>query len=251
MAHRTPKSEELEPPLHVIRGYRVILDSDLARLYGISTMRLNQAAKRNADRFPSDFVFQLVPEEWEALNRSQFAAGSPDDPMRSQFATASSDGPMPSQIVIASPENAEFGEISPDMLSPIAIASRKPAMRSQFVTASGSESQNKRNDRFLPWAFTEHGALMAGTILRSPTAVQMSLYVVRAFVKLRRIALENENLSRRMVEAEVALRQHDVLLTDLYDKLEPLLEPEPAPESVPMRRFGFETVPPEPPTSTA
>jgi hypothetical protein len=87
---------------------------------------------------------------------------------------------------------------------------------------------------------------MAGTILRSPRAVQMSLYIVRAFVKLRQIAMENENLSRRMTEAEHALRAHDVILTDIYDKLEPLLEPEadPAPEPPPRRKFGFETGPP-------
>jgi hypothetical protein len=81
----------------------------------------------------------------------------------------------------------------------------------------------------------------------------MSLYIVRAFVKLRQIALENKNLSRRMIEAELALRAHDVILTDIYDKLEPLLEPEPdeaKPEPGPKRRFGFETVPPESPTST-
>jgi hypothetical protein len=93
---------------------------------------------------------------------------------------------------------------------------------------------------------------MAGTVLRSPRAVQMSLYIVRAFVKLRQIALENENLSRRMIEAELALRAHDVILTDIYDKLEPLLDPEPDPATAtaPRRRFGFETVPPESPTST-
>ena len=215
-----PQLPDSPPPIHIIRGFRVILDSDLARLYGISTMRLNQAVKRNADRFPSDFVFQLVPEEWEALNRSQ------------NVTTSSHDGNL-SQFVMGSEEIGEKPEISVPNLSQIAAGSQK-----------------HRDPRHLPWAFTEHGALMAGTILRSPTAVKMSLYVVRAFVKLRQIALENENLSRRMVEAEVALRQHDVLLTDLYDKLEPLLEPEAEPESVTRRKFGFETLPLESPTST-
>lgn len=97
----------------------------------------------------------------------------------------------------------------------------------------------KRNQRFLPWAFTEHGALMAATILRSPRAIQMSLYLVRAFIKLRLVILENKDMTRRMAEAELALREHDAILEDVYDKLEPLLEPPPEPK--PKRTMGFRT----------
>ena len=74
-----------DPPLHTIRGHRVILDADLARLYGVPTKRLNEAVHRNPDRFPSDFAFQLIPEEWHNLNRSQFATGSGATPNLSQI----------------------------------------------------------------------------------------------------------------------------------------------------------------------
>ena len=114
--------------IHLVRDQRVILDVDLARLYGVPTKALNQAVKRNASRFPTDFLFRLTLAESEALMRSQ--------------------------IVTASPGNA------------VADAS-------------------KRNIRHLPYAFTEHGALMAANILNSPRAVAMSVYVIRAFVRMR------------------------------------------------------------------
>ncbi|HEX2612650.1 MAG TPA: ORF6N domain-containing protein, partial [Fibrobacteria bacterium] len=109
----------------MIRGHRVILDTDLARLYGIPTMRLNEVVKRNADRFPSDFAFQLIPEEWEESNRSQISTASPFDLNPSQNVIGSQDGPMQSQIVIASPGNGDFDENSQGMRSQIAIASPK------------------------------------------------------------------------------------------------------------------------------
>lgn len=105
-------------------------------------------------------------------------------------------------------------------------------MRSQFATAS-----EKRNDRFLPWAFTEHGALMAANVLRGEQAARMGIYIVRAFVALRRAALEHEGMARRLAEAEQALLRHDAELDDLYWKLEPLLAPSEAPK--PARRMGF------------
>jgi hypothetical protein len=195
-------------------------------------MRLNEAVKRNADRFPSDFAFQLIPNEMELLNRSQIATGL-KVPMRPQFATASSEGhpddSMLSQIAIASTESGKNRQKSKGNLSQFAIGSQK-----------------HRDPRFLPWAFTEHGALMAATILRSERAVQMSLYVVRAFIKLRQVISENLDMSRRMAEAEVALREHDALLADVYNKLEPLLEApkEPEPDPKPQRTMGFTKEPP-------
>lgn len=188
--------QSLDPLILPIRGHRVILDSDLAHLYGIATKTLNQAVKRNSDRFPSDFAFQLLPEEAERW--SQFVTTSPD--------------------------------------------TRKTDMRSQFVTASEKPKLTAglhpfRRSSHLPWAFTEHGALMAATILRSDQAVHMSLYVVRTFVKLRQVALENHELSRRMAEAELAIREHDAMLHEICDKLEPLLDPQP--EESPDRTLGF------------
>lgn len=130
-----------------IRGHSVILDSDLAVLYGVPVKRLNEQVRRNKERFPEHFMFRLTDAEWERL--------------RSQIATAST------------------GRI-----------------RSQIATAS------KRNIRYRPYAFTEHGAIMAATILNSRQAIQMSIAVVTAFVKLRRMALSVEGLAHKVLELE-------------------------------------------------
>ncbi len=106
-------------------------------------------------------------------------------------------------------------------------------MRSQFVTAS------KRNLRYLPYAFTEHGALMAANLLKSPRAVAMSLYVIRAFVRLREIFVLNQILEKRLSEIEKVLLGHNVGLKDLYEKIKPLLAPPPPLSEQPKRKMGF------------
>ena len=162
-------SEHLEPLIFRIRGQRVVADADLARLYGVSTKRFNQALMRNLNRFPTDFAFQLTPSELENL-------------------------------------------------------------RSQFVTTSHG------GRRYLPWALTEHGALMAANILRSERAVQMSVFVVRAFVRLREQVAANTAILKRLAEIDKTLLQHDAALRDVYQKLLPLLQP---PPDLPKRRIGF------------
>jgi hypothetical protein len=164
----------------------VILDADLAKLYGVETKAFNQAMKRNEDRFPEDFRFRVTAAEAAEILRSR------------------------SQIVTASPG-----------ASP---------MRSQIVTAS------KRDIRYLPYVFTEHGALMAANILRSDRAVEMSLYVIRAFVKLREVLAANATILKRLAEIDKALLEHDGALRDVYRKLLPLLQPLPQP---PKRQIGF------------
>lgn len=133
-------------PLHDcilhIRGHRVILDADLARLYGTTTTRFNEAFRRNASRFPTDFAFQLSHEELTNL--------------MSQFATSR----------LEPTENERPGNMWP-----------------QSATTSARRSHGGRRKR--PWAFTEHGAVMAANILRSQRAIEMSVYVVRAFIKQR------------------------------------------------------------------
>ena len=104
-------------------------------------------------------------------------------------------------------------------------------MRSQFATAS------KRNIRFLPYAFTEHGAIMAANILNSPQAIQMSVFVVRAFVKMREALISRSELERRLLRIENVLLAHDESIRELYDQIRPLLLPLPDP---PKRRIGFE-----------
>lgn len=167
------------PPIHVIRRQRVMLDSDLARLYGVPTHRLNQAIKRNADRFPSDFRFQLSREEYANLI---------------------------SQIVISSSEGTDKQSDTPNS--------------SQSVMSSRYGGLRK-----LPWAFTEHGALMAATVLNSPRAVQMSLFVVRAFVQMREALLDHATVFKRLAQIDKKLLTHDVILRDVYEKLRPLLNP--------------------------
>lgn len=179
----------LEPLIVRVRGQRVILDADLARLYGVTTKRFNEAFKRNRARFPEDFAFRLTPAEFANL--------------RSQFATS------------------RLQDI--DYID-------KNYNRSQFVTGSHG------GKRYLPWAFTEHGALMAANILRSAHAVQMSVFVIRAFVRLREQVAANTAIIKRLAEIDKTLLQHDTALRDIYQKLLPLLQPGPEPRK---RRIGF------------
>ena len=185
----------------------MVLDADLAKLYGVATKALNQALKRNPERFPSDFAFQLTPEEVDNLKSQNATALDPD---RSQFVT----GQDPRAI--DRPQFAAGQERNPE---------------------AGAAQMHRRTPTALPWAFTEHGALMAANVLRSEKAVHMGIYIVRAFVALRRHALEHEGLGRRLAEAEGALLRHDAALDDIYWQLEPLLAP--PPETKPPRRMGF------------
>ena len=116
--------------IYDIRGVKVMLDYDLAAIYGVETRSLNQAVKRNIERFPPDFMFRLTENEWEIVKRNSLSDS------------------MPSQIVIA--------------------------------------STDRRNKSAPPYAFTEHGAVMLASVLRSPSAVQMSVMVTRAFIAMRR-----------------------------------------------------------------
>lgn len=152
-----------------IRDQRVLLDADLARLYGVETRALNQAVKRNLDRFPTEFAFPLTRDEILSI--------------------------------------------------------------SQTVTSLGLLKFSKRVH-----AFTEHGALQAANVLNSPQAVQMSLYVIRAFVKMREELTANVTILKRLAEIDKTLLEHDSALRDVYRKLLPLLQPPPDP---PRRRIGF------------
>lgn len=184
-----PDQTALEPLIYVIRRQRVILDADLARLYGATTKRFNEALRRNQDRFPEDFAFRLTQVEFANLR-------------------AGSRCPQPTDSTL------------------------DKAMWSQFAT---TYSRRRRMiDR--PWAFTEHGALMAANILRSERAMRMSVYVIRAFVRLREEASLRMGLLKRLAEIDNTLITHDSALRDLYQKLLPLLSPPPDP---PRRRIGF------------
>jgi hypothetical protein len=164
--------ENVAQCIHLVRNQRVILDSDLARLYRVPTKRLNEQLRRNLGRFPEDFAFQLTQEEWELL-------------------------------------------------------------RSQTATLKKTRGAHRK---YLPYAFTEHGALMAAMILNSPRAVAMSVYVIRAFVKMREDLVANAAILKRLAEIDKELLIHDAALRDIYQKLQPLLAPPPEP---PKPEIGF------------
>lgn len=171
-----------------IRDQKVVLDSDLAAVYGVTTRVLNQALRRNKGRFPADFAFRLSNEEFEAMRSQIVIASSRAKNMRSQVVTASG---------------------------------RVQQVRSQFATAS------RRNIRYRPWAFTEHGALQAANVLQSDRAIAMSVYVIRAFIELREKVATNAAILKRLAEIDKALLEHDTALRDIFRKLTPLLAPPP------------------------
>jgi ORF6N domain len=183
--------EPLEPLILTVRGRRVIRDVDLARLYEVRTKALNQAVKRNALRFPSDFAFQLTRADDAEVRASNESSAK-------NMAQNQSGG----------------------------------THWSQFVTSS----QKHRRAAFRPWVFTEHGSLMAANVLRSAHAVQMSIFVIRAFVRLREDIAANAAILRRLTEIDETLLQHDAALRDVYKKLQPLLAPPNEPQK---RRIGF------------
>ncbi|HUJ09885.1 MAG TPA: ORF6N domain-containing protein [Verrucomicrobiae bacterium] len=160
-----------------IRGHKVMLDADLAAVYGVTTKRLNEAVKRNSERFPSDFVFQLTAEEIAAL--------------RSQIVTSMN--------------------------------------RSQFATGS----QKHRDPRFRPYAFTEHGAIMAANVLNSPQAVQMSVFVVRAFLRMRAALSDNRELARKLAALEKELKErldvHEAAIVTILQRVMDIIDPPPCP----------------------
>ncbi|HEX5412805.1 MAG TPA: ORF6N domain-containing protein [Terriglobia bacterium] len=163
-------AEEIETRILLIRGHKVMLDTDLAELYRVQTFRLNEQVKRNRNRFPPDFMFQLTREEAKPLT-SQFARSKP---------------------------------------------------------GSGGR-------RTLPYAFTEHGAVMLASVLNSPVAVEASIQVVRAFVRLREILATHKELANKLAQLESRIEAHDEGITALFEAIRQLMEPPDKPE----RRIGF------------
>lgn len=170
--------ESIAQSILVLRGQKVILDTDLAALYGVTTKRFNEQVRRNLERFPGDFMFQLSEAEWVAL-------------------------------------------------------------RSQFATLKTGRGQHRK---YLPYAFTEHGAIMAATILNSPRATEVSVYVVRAFVQLRELLAGNKELAAKLAELEARLGRkldsHDQAIAGLIDAMRELMRP---PQPAKKQPIGFVT----------
>jgi hypothetical protein len=162
---------KVDSKIFVLRGQRVILDTDLAELYGVQVRQLNQQAKRNAKRFPPAFRFQLSSHELKILK---------------------------SQNVIS--------------------------------------SKGHGGARYLPYVFTEHGAIMAATVLNSERAIEMSVFVVLAFVRMRRAIAGNRNVLTKLAELERRLESHDAEILDLMNAIRELMSP----EEPNRRRIGFE-----------
>ena len=181
-------SEPGGPRIVIVRGQRVVLDSELAVMYGVPLRALNQAVKRNARRFPEDFAFRLTASEADDL-KSQFVISSLDD----------------------------------------------SSMERSQIETSGHGGR-----RSLPWAFTEHGALMAANVLRSERAVEMSVFVVRAFVRQRAQLSLDAEVFRRLEGIDRKLLHHDESLLVLLDIIKSLVSPpKPAPPLPPRPRIGF------------
>ncbi|MCL2644947.1 MAG: ORF6N domain-containing protein [Betaproteobacteria bacterium] len=177
--------EAITQRIMLLRDQKVLLDADLATLYGVPTKRFNEQIKRNLERFPPDFMFQLTEGEFATL--------------RSHFAT------------------------------------------------SNDKSAGRGGRRYLPYVFTEHGAIMAATVLNSPQATKVSVYVVRAFVKLREALASHRDLAHKLEELEqkaeeLALRHDDftrntrMQLMQVFDAIRELMEP---PETAKKRPIGF------------
>ncbi len=163
--------ENIENLIQVIRGKQVILDRDLARLYRVETGRLNEQVKRNMERFPEDFMFQLSKEEFENW-KSQFAISNEDDFLRSQIATSN-------------PEDK-------NMSSQFAISSDEKILKSQIAISSWGGT------RKLPYAFTENGIAMLSSVLRSPIAIATNIQIMRAFTAMRRFIAANAQVFQRL-----------------------------------------------------
>jgi phage regulator Rha-like protein len=153
--------EKIEQKIFFIRKQKVMLDSDLATLYGVSTKRLNEQLRRNLKRFPEDFMFQLSKDEYESL--------------RSQIAT--------------------------------------------LKTGRG------RHRKYSPYVFTEHGAIMLATILNSAVAIQASIQVVRAFVRLREFLAANKELARKLKNLEKKIDTQDEKIYTIFEALKQLMQP--------------------------
>ena len=187
-------ADQLGRLIYEVRGERVMLDSDLASIYGVETKALNRAVKRNRDRFPKDFVFQLSQDDWKNL--------------RHQIGTSSSD-------------------------------SKRQSLRYQIGTASLRHGGRRSR----PYAFTEHGAIMAANILNSRRAVQMSVFVVRAFLKMRALLGDKRDLAQKLAALEKELKKrldvHEAVIVTILQRVMDIIDPPALAPPPPKPRIGF------------
>ena len=181
----------IESLIRIVRGQQVMLDSDLAMLYGVETKRLNEQVKRNLNRFPEDFMFQLTQDEAVRL-RSQIATLNDEGMLlRSQFATSNE---------------------------------KDNLLKSQFVTSNG-----RGGSRYLPYAFTRNGIAMLSSVLRSDTAVEVNIRIMRAFTMIPQLVNHNTQIIERIFNIEQHQQETDKTIKVILDRIEdvsPKLLPE-------------------------
>jgi phage regulator Rha-like protein len=187
-------TDQLGRLIYEVRGERVMLDSDLASIYGVETKALNRAVKRNRNRFPKDFVFQLSEDEWKNL--------------RYQIGTSSSDP-------------------------------KHQSLRYQIGTATLRHGGRRSR----PYVFTEHGAIMAANVLNSARAVQMSVFVVRAFLKMRALLGDKRDLAQKLAALEKELKNrldvHEAVIVTILQRVMDIIDPPALPSPPPKPRIGF------------
>jgi hypothetical protein len=191
----------IESKIFTIRGLPVMLDRDLANLYQVETKKLNQAVKRNINRFPEWFMFQLTYTEWENL-RSQFVTSSNEEEnaLRSQIANLEEiniqqEKGSRSQFVTLN----EKKNLKEDFLrSQIATSSNEKDNTSKFQIGSLKKTKRGTNLKYLPFAFTEQGVAMLSAVLKSETAVKVSIQIMTAFVALRKLHYQSASLYQRI-----------------------------------------------------
>ena len=191
---------QIEPLIRTIRGQQVLLDSDLAILYGVETRQLNQQVKRNIERFPEDFMFQLTKVELTNLKSQIATLSATDYPLRSQIVTLNTEN-----YSIRS-QNATLNA-GTNLRSQIATSSQEVSLKSQIVTSSHG------GVRYLPYAFTENGIAMLSSVLRSPIAIQVNIRIMRAFTAMRQFIASNAQIFQRldvMEQNQLALTAHQV-----------------------------------------
>jgi hypothetical protein len=181
----------IESLIRIVRGQQVMLDSDLAMLYGVETKRLNEQVKRNLNRFPEDFMFQLTQDE-AVRSRSQIATLNDEGMLlRSQFATSNE---------------------------------KDNLLKSQFITSNG-----RGGSRYLPYAFTRNGIAMLSSVLRSDTAVEVNIRIMRAFTMIPQLVNHNAQIIERIFNIEQHQQETDKTIKVILDRIEdvsPKLLPE-------------------------
>ena len=177
-------SEKITDKIYTIRGLQVMIDSELAELYGVETKNLNRAVNRNIERFPENFRFQLSDEEYKNL-RFQNGTSSEDKFLRSQFVTLKKEK-LTSQTVISN--NSDFLRFQNGTL-------KNDESVSQTVTPEDNRGKHRK---YLPYVFTEQGVSMLSAVLNSPTAIEMSIKIINTFVNMRRFLSENGQIFQRL-----------------------------------------------------